>query len=759
MLILFDSSSKSVLRQLSGPVATAAVIILLIATGSVSLRNTQRLSSDFAIIEHSYETLNLIDELDFAIANAETYQRSYVITGDDSYLEPYESANRKLDDVVRHLHELTKDSTENAGTVALLTPKINQKKMEFNELIRIRRTEGMGDTREIADDDIGGDVMDGIRVDLAAMRKNEGSRMDRHKNEFMEMYQVAWYIGLFLTLASLALLLGVMLAVHRRRATAERDAAVIRDEHEQMQQVISVRTALERRNLELNQHIRLFVDQIQDYAIFTMDTECRATSWNSGVQNVLGFSEVEFLGQDVRPLIFSPEANENGITDREFLTAAATGSANDDRWMMRKGGLQFWAAGMTSSIRDQADVLIGYSKVIRDMTQQKLASNELSRLTAALSEESRRKNEFFSTLAHELRNPLSPIKNAVQLMGMMKLDRDVDELRLIMDRQTDQLVRLIDDLMDISRIGRGKIELKKQVVEIATVVNTAIESSQALIDTNSQILQVHVDEHGLLVNVDPARITQVICNLLNNASKYSDEGCTIVLSVQAEQGVVVMQVTDNGNGIAPSRLDNIFEMFSQVGDSVERGTAGLGIGLTLVRTLVELHGGTVTAHSDGIGKGSQFTVTLPTALPDAVEVLRTNQVSGGHNRPYRVLVVEDMRSLAIILARLLAKLGHHVEVVDSGAAAIKKLQTYDPEVIFSDISMPGMTGYELARHLRATPATAGLRLVAMTGYGLPSDREKTLRAGFDEHLVKPVDVTKLQEFFAALPVENGLSGE
>ncbi len=725
------------------------MIILLIVTGTVTLRNIQRLWTDSSVIEGSHETLNLIDALEFSLTKAETGQRGYIITGDETYLEPYESASNELDDLTRRLHERTKDDPGHAKALEQLTPRVAQKRAELIGTIEIRRSQDMDTAREIVIGNFGKHAMDGVREHLATMRKVEESQMENHKSESLNTYHVAWYTGLLSTIAGLVLIGAVMNAVHRRRASAERDAAIIENERKQLQQALDTKTKLQTRNRELNEHLRLFVDQIQDYAIFTMDTDCRATSWNLGVAKVLGFTEEEYLGRDVRPLIFTPEANANGTTENEFATAAATGSANDDRWMMRKGETRFWANGITSSIRDESGTLIGYSKVMRDMTQQKFSSDEMSRLAAELSEESRRKNEFLATLAHELRNPLSPIKNAVQLMGMMKLDGDVEDLRVTMDRQADQLVRLIDDLMDISRIGRGKIELKKQVVEIATIVNSAVESSRSLIEANQQTLDVDVKETDLRVMVDPARITQVVCNLLNNASKYSGENCIINLSVVADEGRVVIRVKDNGSGIAPSRLEDIFEMFSQVGDSVERGTAGLGIGLTLVRTLVELHGGTVAAHSDGVGKGSEFTVTLPAALPNCVpEVVAPVEVSSEPSRSYRVLVVEDMRALAMILSRLLAKLGHHVEIVDSGAAALERLQSYDAEVIFSDISMPGMTGYELARTLRANEATAGLCLVAMTGYGQASDRDKAMRAGFDEHMVKPVDVVKLKEYFA-----------
>ncbi|MBB3209183.1 PAS domain S-box-containing protein [Rhodopirellula rubra] len=757
---MHKTKSKSVLRRLSEPLGTGAVIVLLLLSGTVTLRNIHGLWSDSSVMADSQKTLDLINSLELALTKAETGQRGYIITGDETYLEPFVSANAELDDLTRELFERVKDDSGHASTFEKLTSIVSQKRTELNTTIDVRSEAGLAAARDIVIGNFGNNAMNQIRESLAKMRGVEESRMVDHRGESLRTYRVAWYTGLLTTVAGLTLVGGVMLAVHRRRETAERDAAIIQSERERLQKALDERTILEHRNRELDQHIRLFVDQIQDYAIFTMDTDCRATSWNSGVLKVLGFTEEEFLGRDVRPLIFTPEANQDGTTEREFATAAATGSASDDRWMMRKDRARFWAAGMTSSIRDEADALIGYSKVMRDMTHQKLSSDEMARLAAELSEESRRKNEFLATLAHELRNPLSPIKNAVQLMGMMQLDAEVEDLRFTMERQADQLVRLIDDLMDISRIGRGKIELKKQVVEIATIINSAVESSQSLIDANRQTLDVDVPDAGLCVNVDPARITQVVCNLLNNASKYSNENCSIVLSVVQEEEDVVIRVKDNGNGIAPMRLEDIFEMFSQVGDSVERGTAGLGIGLTLVRTLVELHGGTVAAYSEGVGKGSEFTVALPAASPDeAPEVATLVQRSPEPSRSYRVLVVEDMRALAIIMSRLLTKLGHHVEVVESGVAAIEKLQDYDAEVIFSDISMPGMTGYDLARKLRATDATKGLHLVAMTGYGQLSDREKALKAGFDEHMVKPVDIAKLQQFFASLTMPDNVSSQ
>ena len=538
------------------------------------------------------------------------------------------------------------------------------------------------------------------------------------------------------------------------RLTASRFAAGS-DRNEAVLLVISDVTeerVLEEERRRQNQHMRWFLEQIKDYAIFTMDADCKATSWNQGVKQVLGFDEEEFIGHDIRKLIFTHEAQAAGIPETEFSLAALDRSASDDRWMMRKGGETFWASGITTSIRDQHDHLIGYSKVMRDLTSSKEAQDGLSELATRLSEVDRRKDEFLATLAHELRNPLAPIKNAVQLMGLLKLDPEMNQLRQMMARQVEQLVRLIDDLLDVSRISRGKISLRNEVVDLSAVIAAAVEASATFIAESGQLLTVDsLDDVSIYVSGDPSRLTQVVSNLLNNSAKYSGAGCRIDLTATLEDQVAVISVRDNGIGIAPELLQSIFQMFAQVDDTLERGSAGLGIGLTLVKTLVELHEGTVVAQSDGVGKGSVFTVRLPAIQPPAVAVeLSAAQAVVTNSRAFKVLVVEDMRALRVIMSRLLTKLGHEVEFAEDGTLALQKLDTFHAEVVFSDIAMPGMAGYELARRIRQRPDGSGICLVALTGFGQSADRNKALESGFDEHLVKPVDIALLQVLFDKL---------
>lgn len=510
---------------------------------------------------------------------------------------------------------------------------------------------------------------------------------------------------------------------------------------------------LEEANRRQDQHMRWFLEQIKDYAIFTMDVECKATSWNKGVKQVLGFDEDEFIGHDILKLIFTPEAQASGIPEIEFSLAALDQSASDDRWMMRKGGVEFWASGITTSIRDDGNRLMGYCKVMRDLTSTKKAQDDLSEVAARLAETDSRKNEFLATLAHELRNPLAPIKNAVQLMGMLKIDPEIEELRQMMARQVEQLVRLIDDLLDVSRIGRGKISLRCEIIDLRSVIEAAVEASSTFIAENGQQLIVQMPGNDeVRVNGDPSRLTQVISNLLNNSAKYSDAGSRIELNVVEENQTAVISIHDNGIGIAPEGLQSIFNMFSQEDDTLERGSAGLGIGLTLVKTLVELHAGTVVAESEGIGKGSTFTVRLPTvAKPQSTTAIPELSVQRVSTRSFKVLIVEDMRALRVITARLLEKLGHVVQFAENGPLALSKLETFIPDVVFSDIAMPGMTGYELAQRIRQRPDCSQVYLVALTGFGQSSDRDRALEAGFDEHMVKPVDIALLRELFERIP--------
>jgi CheY-like chemotaxis protein/two-component sensor histidine kinase len=329
----------------------------------------------------------------------------------------------------------------------------------------------------------------------------------------------------------------------------------------------------------------------------------------------------------------------------------------------------------------------------------------------------------------------------------------MEGLRAMMERQVRQLCRLIDDLLDVSRITRGKIELRRQEVELDTIISAAIESVRPLIDASGHELAVQIDGNSPTLDADVARLTQAFGNLLNNAIKYTPSGGRICIASRSENGQAVVSIEDNGIGIPPHMLTRIFEMFQQVDQSLSRSRDGLGLGLTLVKRLVELHGGTISAHSEGPGHGSRFEVRLPIqeaaagrSAPRGAETHRTNGF--GH---YRILVVDDVPASAKTLAMMLKSIGQQAEIQFDGAAAIDYVQTNHPEVVFLDIAMPGMNGYEVAKRLRASQSGSDTVLVALTGYGDDDSRRRSLEAGFDRHLTKPISMDQLHELMRSLP--------
>jgi signal transduction histidine kinase len=377
-----------------------------------------------------------------------------------------------------------------------------------------------------------------------------------------------------------------------------------------------------------------------------------------------------------------------------------------------------------------------------------------ARLYRNISDADRRKNEFLAMLAHELRNPLAPIRNAVHLLRQPGAGPDhLNWAGEVIDRQVRQLVRLVDDLLDVSRITRGTITLQPEWVDLAAVVSSAVETSRPLIDARHQTLTVTLPSERLQVHADPARLAQVLSNLVNNAAKYTPEGGLVTLTAQPDGLAIVFKVRDTGVGIPAEMLSSIFDLFTQVERSLDRAQGGLGIGLTLVRRLVEMHGGSVRASSEGPNKGSEFVIRLPLAGPTSSKGCASPQgeAPGGPGSSHRILLVDDNIDGAASLAMLLRELGHEVMVANDGAAALEVVGTFGPEVVLLDIGLPGMDGYEVARRMRRQPALQGLLLVALTGYGQDEDRRRSREAGFNLHLVKPLDLDALPGIFALLP--------
>jgi signal transduction histidine kinase len=381
---------------------------------------------------------------------------------------------------------------------------------------------------------------------------------------------------------------------------------------------------------------------------------------------------------------------------------------------------------------------------------------ELQQSETRLREANRRKDEFLATLAHELRNPLAPVRNAIHFLKLRgPATTDVQWASDLIDRQVGVMARLIEDLMDISRINQGRIELKREPVPLDIIVTEAVETLQPQVDGAGHKLTVLQPPMKLMVDADRTRLAQAFMNLLSNAAKYTDPGGQIELRVVVESGTAVVTVRDSGIGIPPHRLETVFEMFSQEEPALARSRGGLGIGLALTRKLIELHGGSIMATSEGVGKGSAFQLRLPLAQP--VEELADESQGAPAQAPgaLRILVADDNRDAAETLSVLLQIMGHEVRSTHDGESAVVAAGSFDPHLVLLDIGMPGLNGYDTCRQIRARAGTALRSTVAITGWGQPQDVQRAREAGFDHHLVKPVEMDALMKVVADCVTATG----
>jgi PAS domain S-box-containing protein len=404
-----------------------------------------------------------------------------------------------------------------------------------------------------------------------------------------------------------------------------------------------------------------------------------------------------------------------------------------------------WVSAVAYPLKDEAGEITEIVLIHTDITAEKRAE-------AALREADRRKDEFLATLAHELRNPLAPIRTSLQILDMPRLDEaTARHSREVIGRQVRQLVRLVDDLLDVSRVMRGKITLRTERVELGTVVAQAVETAQPAIEAQGHRLSISLPDQPVTVRGDPVRLAQVFANLLTNAAKYTERGGHIALSAGSDADNAIVRVRDNGIGIAPDLLPKVFELFVQADTAATRSQGGLGIGLTLARNLVELHGGSIEARSEGLGKGSEFIVRLPSVTQRLTERARLGKPGPAPSASgHRLMVVDDNSDAADSLATLLRLQGHEVQVAYDGASALELAKSCCPSLVFLDLGMPGMDGYEVAREMRRMPGLEKTVLAALTGWGQEEDRRRAAEAGFHHHLVKPPESQDIQKLLAAL---------
>ncbi|MDI3290832.1 response regulator [Polyangium sp. 15x6] len=510
------------------------------------------------------------------------------------------------------------------------------------------------------------------------------------------------------------------------------------------------RATAKRRLAQVENHLQRLTDAL-DVGVFRATAEGELLSCNPAFLRVIGRRTLEEARAASIEALLSPPEQADKVRDTESGRAMA----KREMEVRRPDGSRVWAR--VSERVGEEDGRTVVDGLVEDISERKKLEEGLRARTEELQEADRRKDEFLAMLAHELRNPLAPILNAATIVRYKTAplgDTRVQDACVIIERQVMTLSRLVDDLLDVSRVSRGKITLHSELIDLGRAVTQAVEMVRPLVESRKQALVVHLPSAPVQVRADLTRLTQVFANLLNNAAKFTPQGGQLGITATRRGAEAVVRITDTGMGIDAALLPRIFDLFTQGDVSLDRAQGGLGVGLTLVKQLVEMHGGAVLAESAGLGKGSAFTVRLPTSNGETAEHESGSRGDVDGAKSLRVLVVDDNRDSAETLSLLLEMLGHEVERAHDGPSALAAARAVRPTVVFLDLGLPGMDGYEVARQLRREPWGHEVLLVALSGYGRDEDRERSRAAGCDLHLTKPPDFEAVRQLLQKLGNER-----
>ncbi|HEX7787997.1 MAG TPA: CHASE3 domain-containing protein [Methylomirabilota bacterium] len=712
-------------------VAIALLVLALVADAALTIVNIRDVANSVQWVSHTQEVLAKLEQVLSTLKDAETGQRGYLLTGDPQYLELHDEAVARMPARMAQLRQLIVDNP--AQTVRLL--RLEQ--LATERLGVLQRAIGMYQSdpdkarvlrspREELLTSEGKRLMDAVRAQVVEMQDSERALLARRDAGSRAAARTA------LASTAIALGLGLLLVVMviglftSNMATRQRAADVVHGERERF---------------------RTTLTSIGDAVIVT-DAAGKITLLNPVARALTRWGD-DGIGRPLEEVFrIVNEATRDPVENpvsKVIRDGRVVGLANHTLLITRVG-TEVPIDDSGAPIRDSRGRIVGVVLVFRDVTERRRAER-------ATEEADRRKDEFLAMLAHELRNPLAPIRNAAHTLGLIgRADARLQWVADVIERQVGLMIRLVDDLLDVSRITSGKITLKRGPVAVREVVEQAVEMAQPAADGREQALEADVASDAGWVDGDQARLVQAVGNLLDNAIKYTDEGGRIVITARRDGADAVIAVRDTGAGIAPDLLPRVFDLFTQADRSLERRQGGLGLGLTLVRRLVEMHGGSVQVASDGPGQGSEFTVRLPGVDGIEAPVASARPASAAPADPAvaarHILVVDDQSDSTDSLAMFLRLRGHEVRTAHDGPSALEAIARGHPEVVFLDLGLPGMSGYDVARHLRAQPETRDLRLVALTGYGTEADRVKSRAAGFDVHIAKPVDPQSLDALLA-----------
>ena len=702
-------------RSVVGIAVVVSSFVLVVAS-VISYRAVAQLANSGNEVLRAKELELSLERLLSTLRDAETGQRGFLLSGEEAYLKPYTDALRALDGRLVTVEARLEARGGSAEQLKPLRTLVDRKLDELARTIALMREGQRDGALALLRSDEGKFTMDGIRAYVGERALVEQRNVERLLVREREALRAT--VRAIVAVGALAIVLMIVLAW-----VVKRDAMRLRLSEERL--LTTMRS-------------------IGD-AVIATDERGRVTLTNPVADTLTGWPLADARGKPLDQIFRivneqTREIVESPVT-KVLREGGIVGLANHTV-LIHKAGHETPIEDSGAPICDDDGVITGVVLVFRDATQERAARN-------AMLEADRRKDEFLAILAHELRNPLAPIRQAAMMVARAgATPEQVHWSHAVIERQTAHMARLLDDLLDVSRITRGRLEVRRARVPLRAVIDAAVETVRPLLDAQGHRLQVELPEESLFIDADSLRIAQVLANLLTNAAKYTPPPGNIRLFAARDAGQVKIRVLDNGIGLAPDDLPRIFDMFAQVKPTLDRKESGLGIGLALSRALMELHGGTLEARSDGPGMGSEFIVTIALADP-AVAANPVEQPvaapAAAPPQPLRVFIADDNRDACDSLEMLLTLEHHEVRVAYDGERAFELIGEFRPRIALLDIGMPGMNGYELAIRIRQQPWGQGIHLVALTGWGQEGDRRRALDAGFDEHFVKPVDFAVLSD--------------
>jgi PAS domain S-box-containing protein len=694
-------------------------VALAVTAGNtiLAIQSTISLYRSAADVSHTYAVFDALGLVLSSTEDAETGERGFVITGDPEYLEPYHMALGDLPGRVRALDTMTRDNPRQHERIPELRRAIADKLDDMRQTIALRQDEGFAAAERLVTSGHGKATMDGIRSQVRDMVSDEDSLLAERRVGAVRQRDLA-ITGLVLAGALELLTLAALFYLVRRKVRVREQAAAALNQQKEL--------------------FRITLASIGD-GVITTDADGRVTFLNPVAEAITGWQTDDAAGHplDVVFDVINHDTRERVPNPalRALRDGVIVGLANHSV-LIARDGTERPIDDCAAPIRGAGETIVGAVLVFRDISERRQAEQRVR-------EADRRKDEFLAVLAHELRNPLAPLHNALSVVRLSQNDpTTVERVGGIMERQLQQMVRLIDDLLDVSRITSNRLELRRETTDLAAVVHLALETVGPLLRQSGHSLKLIMPPSPLHIDADPTRLAQAFGNLLANAIKYTETGGRVWLTVERSGREAVVTVRDTGIGIPAEMLDTIFDMFTQVDRSLEQARSGLGIGLSLTRRIVEMHGGSVAASSDGPGTGSQFVVRLPLVLAP-ITTAREGGAIVTSRLGRRILVADDNADAVDSLAMMLRMMGHELAVARDGAEALEQGERFHPDIALLDIGMPKLNGYDVARAIRSSEWGRQIVLVALTGWGQDEDRRRSLDAGFDHHMVKPVDLAAL----------------